>query len=65
MKYQDLFSLKNMKKLFFKMLSAAVVIGALRVNLHILHMLEVPFCLTWPILSCVHGKNTTSVDLTF
>ena len=33
MKYQDLFSLKNKKKNYFKMLSAAVVIGTLRVKI--------------------------------
>ena len=34
MKYQDLYSLKNHKKKHFKVLSAAVVIGTLRVNGH-------------------------------
>ena len=33
MKYQDLFSLKKLKTKYFKMSSAAVVIGALRVKL--------------------------------
>ena len=33
-KYQDLFSLKNLKKKKFKMSSAAVVIGALKDNCH-------------------------------
>ena len=32
MKYQDLFSLKKLKKKYFKMSSAAFVIGALRIN---------------------------------
>ena len=32
MKYQDLFSMKNLKKNFLKVSSAAVVIGVLRVK---------------------------------
>ena len=35
MKYQVLFSLKNKEKVFILMSSAAVIIGDLRVNLHL------------------------------
>ena len=42
MKYQDLFSLKNKRK-YFKMLSAAVVIGALRVNFVAVDKKQVPY----------------------
>ena len=43
MNNQDLFSLKNQKKKYFKMSSAAIVIGPLRVKLNFMALEVEPF----------------------